>query len=168
MTDPNQTSDTREDLFFDARLSPHRSLGPLGFVVLMGAVSMTGFVAGLIFFLVGAWPVVGFLGLEVALVYLAFRINYRHGMMYETLRLTRSGLTVERVSHWGEKKTWRFQPYWLQVLIDDPPRPDSALTLRSHGKSLAIGRFLTAEERLDLAEALRGALRRAAALSPET
>lgn len=147
-----------EELFFDARLRPHRSLSPRGFLVLMTAVAAIAFIAGLAFFLIGAWPVVGFLGLDVALVYFAFKINYRHGRMYETLRLTRGDLTVERVNHWGERRTWRFQPAWLQVLIDDRPGRDARLTLRSHGKSLSIGGFLTPEERAEIAAALRAAI----------
>ncbi len=122
--------------FFDARLRPHRSLSPRGFLLLMIAAGAVAFLAGLACFLVGAWPVTGFLGLEVALVYLAFKINYRHGRMYETLRLTRGELTVARVNHRGVRKTWRFQPAWLQVLIDDPPGHGSQLVLRSHGTSL--------------------------------
>lgn len=146
------------ELFFDARLRPHRSLSPRGFLRLMIAVAAVACLAGLACFLAGAWPVVGFLGLVVALVYLAFKINYRHGRRYETLRLTRGELTVARVSHRGARKTWRFQPAWLQVLIDDPPGHDSQLVLRSHGKSLPIGGFLTPQERAGLAAALRRAL----------
>jgi uncharacterized membrane protein len=150
-----------EELFLNARLSPHRSLSPHGFVILLCAVGTVSVLAGLVLFPVGAWPVVGFMGLDVGLLYDAFRMNYRHGRMYETLRLTRGDLRVESVNHRGETKTWRFQPYWLQVLIDDPPRRDSDLTLRSHGCSLSIGRFLTPAERLDLAKALRAALENA-------
>ncbi len=155
-----------EQLFFDARLRPHRSLSPRGFLLLMIAVAAVAFLAGLAFFLIGAWPVAGFFGLDVALVYLAFKMNYRHGRMYETLRLTRDDFTVERISHWGARKTWRFQPAWLQVLIDDPPGHDSRLVLRSHGKSLSIGGFLTPGERAELAAALRRALEETRAAKP--
>ena len=55
---------------------------------------------------------------------------------------------------------WRFEPYWVRVHMDDPPRRDSLLTLASHGRRLAIGLFLTPEERLDVARALQSALRR--------
>jgi uncharacterized membrane protein len=148
----------RGQVVFDARLTPHRSLSPRGFIVLMSLICAINFAAGLIFFLAGAWPVIAFLGIDVLLIYLAFRINYRRAKMYETLRLTRSDLTVHRVDPRGEVKSWSFQPAWLQVLIDDPPGHDSQLTLRSHGRSLVIGRFLTADERQDLAKALRRAL----------
>ena len=88
-------------VLFDAVLTPYRSLSPRGFLVLMIALSVVSFTAGVFFFLVGAWPVVGFLGLDVALVYIAFRINYRRARMYETLRLTRDALTVRRIEHRG-------------------------------------------------------------------
>jgi uncharacterized membrane protein len=147
-----------EPALLDVLLTPHRSLSPRGFVVLMTAVCAVSFAAGLAFYIMGAWPVVGFFGLDVLLIYLAFRINYRHGRIYETLRLTRRALTVERGDHWGKVSRWRLQPAWIQVLVDDSLRHESRLTLRSHGRSVTIGTFLTAEERLDLAKALRGAL----------
>lgn len=163
MTDDDQkpmaTADGEEkDVLFDAVLVPHRSLSPRGFLILMTAICLFAFAAGLGFFLAGAWPIVGFLGLDVLLIFIAFRINYRHARMSETLTLSRSTLVVERTDHWGQSESWRFQPYWLQVLIDDPPRSDSKLTLRSHGKQLTIGSFLTPEERLEVAQELRAAL----------
>ena len=153
----------KDDLLFDAVLTPNRSLGPRGFVILMAAVCGVSFAAGLAFFLAGAWPVVGFFGLDVALIYLAFRVNYRRASMRESLRLTRDRLTVERVDFRGEKRTWRFTPAWMQVGVEEPAGPGGGLILRSHGQSLRIGRFLTLEERHDLTTALRQALIRARA-----
>ncbi len=158
----NPLPEPRDRTLFDAELTPHRSLSPRGFVILMSAVCAISFAAGLAFYLAGAWPVVGFLGLDVALIYIAFRINYRRASIQESLRLTRARLTVERVNHWGETKTWHFAPAWLQVAVAGP-RPGRGLVLRSHGRALEIGRFLTLEERQDLAGALRRALARACA-----
>lgn len=152
---------------FDALLTPHRSLSPRGFLLLMAGLCVISFTAGLFFFLVGAWPVVGFLGLDILLVYVAFKVSYRRARLYETLELTRDALTVRRVEPTGEETSWRFQAAWLQVLMEDPPGHGSQLTLRSHGKSLAIGGFLTPRERLDLANALRAALAEARAV-PES
>ncbi len=150
-----------EPAVFDSVLTPHRSLSPGGFVLLMAAVCAICFTCGLVFFLAGAWPVAGFLGLDALLVYLAFRANHRRATMYETLHLTRRALTVCRVDPRGEARRWSFPPAWLQVLTDEPARRGNGLTLRSHGKSLVIGRFLAPEEREDLARALRAALTRA-------
>ena len=149
---------TDDKPLFDAILVPHRSLGPTGFVALMVVVSVISFTAGLIFLLEGAWPVFGFFGLDVLLVYLAFRANYRSAHLYETIRLTRNELWVERRLPAGARQCWTFQPYWLQVVCDDQPHSGGRLTLRSHGRSLTIGSFLTPEERADLAKALRDAL----------
>ena len=145
-------------VLFNALLTPNRSLSPRGFVILMAVLCAISFTAGLFFFLVGAWPVIGFLGLGVLLVYIAFRINYRRARMYETLHLTPDALTVRRVDPSGEETSWKFQAAWLQVLTEDPHGRTSQLTLRSHGQSLVIGSFLTSKERLDLAQALRTAL----------
>jgi len=161
MVKPDERREAREQLVFDALLTPHRSLSPCGFLIVMAAVCAAGFAAGLLFVLVGAWPVVAFLGLVVALIYIAFRINYRHGRIYESLELTPRNLTVRRVDHRGRASNWRFQSTWLQVLLEDPMAHHSRLTLRSHGRKLVIGAFLSPAERFDLATALRCALARA-------
>lgn len=147
-----------EDALFDAILVPHRSLGPTGFLIMMTAIAGVSFVSGIVFLLKGAWPVFGFFGLDVMLVYLAFRANYRSARLYETVRLTREALEVCRVTPSGRRTNWRFEPYWLRVEMDDPPGHDSELVLTSHGRRVAIGAFLTADERLDFARNLRAAL----------
>ncbi len=147
-------------IFFDAVLTPHRSLSPAGFWVVMALVSGVSFVSGMFFVLKGAWPVTGYFGLDVLLIYFAFRANYRSARLYETIKLTADALVVERVRPSGRRQRWKFQPYWLRVEMDDPPAHDSQLTLTSHGRCLAIGAFLTPDERLDLAKSLKEALRR--------
>ena len=143
---------------FDAVLHPHTSLTPRGFFLLMAVVGLVSFCAGIAFVSIGAWPVFGFFGLDVLLVYFAFKLNYRDARRYETVRLTDSLLTVERVAPSGRRERWRFQPYWLQVEVDDHPAAKNALTLRSHGRILEIGSFLTPDEKIDLANALRAEL----------
>lgn len=152
------TPDAAAPPLLDVVVYPHRSLGPAGFLVLMGVLCACSFIIGLVFVLSGAWPVIGFLGLDVLVVYVAFRLNYRAARAYETVRLTPAELEITQVDARGKGRRVTFQPYWLAVDMDDPPRRDSRLTLRSHGRRLEIGRFLTPREKLDLARTLRRAL----------
>ncbi len=131
------------------------------YVVDAAGQTLGRFAAGIAFLLNGAWPVMGFFGLDVLLVYWAFRASYRSGRLYETVRLTRDQLVVRRVSPAGRVRTWAFQPYWLHVELSNPDEHHSRLTLSSKGESVTIGSFLTAEERAELTEALQSALRRA-------
>jgi uncharacterized membrane protein len=156
-SEPRQSA---ASVLFDARLSPHASLPPAGFALLMAALCTLSFAAGVAFVTMGAWPVFGFFGLDVAALYIAFRISYARARRYETVRLTMEKLAIERVDPRGQIERFEFQPYWLRVLMDDPPRHDSQLVLRSHGRALAIGAFLTPAERLELANALKTALAR--------
>jgi len=146
--------------WFDAVLYACPSLSPRGFLVFMTALCLIGFTTGAVFALSGAWPVIGFFGLELLLLYIAFRINYRRQRMFETLLLTEEALLVTRVRPERRTERWRFQPYWLRVAIDDAPRRAGVLTLTSHGRTLEIGAFLTAGEKLDVAKALSDALGR--------
>jgi len=86
---------------FSALLTPHRSLNRTGFLVLMGFISVVGFAAGLAFLLMGAWPVMGFFGLDVLAIYWAFRVNFLRGRASEDISVTPSELRVRRVSHRG-------------------------------------------------------------------
>ncbi len=147
-------------VLFDAILTPHRSLGRPGFAILMAVVAAVNIGLGISFTLRGAWPIFGFCGLDVLLFYIMFQLNYRSARMFERIRLLPDELIVERHDRRGHKQSWSFQPYWLRIAMDDPPDHGSQLVLSSHGRSLAVGSFLTAAERFDLAQALHRALQR--------
>ena len=143
---------------FEAVLYPNQSLGRAGFIALLVSVSSVSVAMSAAFALAGAWPVAGFLGLDVLLLYLAFRSARRQGRRRELIRLDQSGLHVRRIDADGTAAEWRFEPYWVRVDMDDPPRRDSLLTLVSHGLRLRVGSFLTLQERVELARTLRRAL----------
>lgn len=160
-TDAAAATDAVGTIYFDATLAPYRSLPPQGFLILMSAIAGGGFLIGFGFFLAGAWPVAGFAGLEILLVYIAFKLNYRESRRRQHLRLTeKTGLEIAEVAPNGHETVRRLEPTWLSVEIEDPPRHDSQLKLMSHGRVTIVGAFLTAGERLELAHALRAALER--------
>ncbi len=159
-TTPATFGETDEVPLFDAVLRPNRSLGTRGFLVLMAALGGCSFVAGMAFVIAGAWPVIGFLGLDVLAVYIAFRLNYRAGRAYEAVRLTESRLSLRRVDWRGRVRQEEFQPYWLRVELDEPETHAGQVLLVSHGRQSAIGQCLSPAERADFADALRAALAR--------
>ncbi len=143
---------------FRALLTPHRSLSPTGFVIVMAAVGFVSFATGLMFLIMGAWPVFGFFGLDVLLIYIAFRLNYRSGRLYETIDLTPEQLILTRVHPSGRSERFEFNPYWVQVRLRESPDGRTQLGLASRGQQLSFGRFLTDDERRDFATALKQAL----------
>lgn len=147
-------------VLFDAKLRPHKSLSPAGFRVLMAALAAAFLCVGTVFFAAGAWPVIGFCGLEFVLVLLFFKLNFRDLRRYESICLTGTALEVLRVAPDGSAERVSFQPYWLRVTIENAPGRSSRLVLSSHGNSLDVGSFLAPEEREGLARALNDALHR--------
>lgn len=143
---------------FDAVLRPHRSLTPFGMRVIVGLFGAVSFAVGTLFLIQSAWPVFGFYGLDVALVYWALRASNRQGRLFERLALTRDAFTVHRVSANGVETRWEFQPYWLKLDVVTHEGGGNRLMLRSHGRVLEIGAFLTQDEKARLADALRAAL----------
>ncbi|WPZ35553.1 DUF2244 domain-containing protein [Thalassobaculum sp. OXR-137] len=154
-------SPPEEKPVLDLVLYPHRSLSPQGFLLLMGGIAGLSFMIGLIFFLVGAWPIVGFLGLDVAVIYGAFRLNYRAARAYETIRLCGNELEVVKIDARGRRRRYVMPSAWLRVDLEARPRRTSRLTLWSRGRALEIGVFLGQEEKDGLADVLRDGLRRA-------
>src|SRR5258706_2900736 len=104
-----------EPALFSAVVTPHRSLSHAGFLIVMAAVGGISFVAGTAFLLLGAWPVFGFFGLDVLLVYWAFRVNYRAAAAYEQVTVTASALKVRKVSHRGRVAEWTLNPVWTKL-----------------------------------------------------
>jgi uncharacterized membrane protein len=151
----------QDDGAFRAVLHQHRSLSPTGFLILMTAIGCVSFAMGMVFLAMGAWPVFGFFGLDVALIYLAFKLNYRSGRLYETVELTSEILTVTRVHPSGKRENFDFNPYWVRVLLAQRADGRTDLQLASHGREFSFGRFLTDDERRDFSNALSTAISQA-------
>ena len=149
------------ELFF-ALLTPHRSLNRTGFLVLMVFLSVVSFAAGLAFLLMGAWPVLGFFGLDVLAIYWAFRVNFLRARASEEISITPSELRVRRVSHRGHVVEWALNPLWVQ--LDQKIHAEfgiEKLYLVSKGRRVSIASFLGPDEKASFAKALLAALQTA-------
>ena len=152
-------NDLADPTIFSAVLKPHRSLGGSGFLLLMGLIGGISFAAGLVFAIAGAWPVMGFFGLDVLLVYGAFRVNYRAARAYEQVTVTASLLHVRKVSHHGKVAEWTLNPVWTN--LDRQTHEEfgiERLFLVSRGRRLSIAGFLGPKEKESFADALGAAL----------
>ena len=156
----SESTPNRPTIYFDTELRPHRSLHPTGFAVAMLAASVLGFAIGVAFMIAGAWPVFGFCGLELILLYVAFRLNYRSGRHYEHIRLTDDGLQIRRYGPQGEIGRDDIEPNWLRVMVSETPPDKGQLILSSHGRSVTIGGFVPPAQRHEVAAALRAAIER--------
>ena len=155
----DELSGSYEAPLFDARLNPHRSLGPAGFRNLMIASFAGSALVSLPFYLMGAWPVIGFMGLDVLGLYVAFKASYRAARAYEELRLTPLELLFARVSRRGARREWRFNPSWVRFeRTEHEEFGTQRLALVSRGRSLEVGAFLGPDQKAELANAFSRAL----------
>lgn len=143
---------------FRFELVSYRSLGRLGFRVLMGAVIAVNLVVGFLFLSLGAWPVLVFCGLDIALVYWAFKANYRAGLLRETIEVSPAMLTLTRWHPSGRRETFEFNPYWVRVRLKEQTDGRNALNLALHGNEFRFANFLSDDERREFADSLTGAL----------
>jgi uncharacterized membrane protein len=154
-----QATPLPQSLPFRAVLVPHRSLSPRGFVILMGVLGGISFAMGLAFAYIGAWPVMGFFGLDVAIVYLAFKLNYRAARAVETVEVTRDDLTITRVGANGRTRSvTRLSSTWAKLEELEAPDGSMALCLAQRGRRYTVARDLGDDERRSFARALRAAL----------
>jgi uncharacterized membrane protein len=156
----NSHSDTGpEEPIFAAVITPHRSLNSTGFLIVMLAIGGLSFASGVMFLMLGAWPVFGFLGLDVLLVYWAFRANFRAARAYEEVTVTATELTVRKVSQHGAVREWTLNPVWVR--LDRAVHEEfgiERLFLVSHGRRLSVANFLSPDEKASFATALAAAL----------
>jgi uncharacterized membrane protein len=150
---------TSEPAIFSAVVTPHRSLDRTGFLIVMTAVSAVSFVAGTVFLVLGAWPVFGFFGLDVLLVYWAFHANYRAAAAYEEVTVTAAELRVRKVSHRGRTSEWSFNPLWVRLERDQHEDFGlQGLYVVFRGERLPIAGVLSPQERENFATALAAAI----------
>jgi uncharacterized membrane protein len=155
-------SEVAQPELFSALLTPHRSLSRTGFLVLMGFISAVSFAAGVAFWLMGAWPVFGFFGLDVLVIWWAFRINFRDAKATEEISVTHFELRVCRVSHRGHVAEWVLNPLWVQ--LDQKTHAEfgiEKLYLVSRGRRVSVASFLGPDEKASFAKALTAALQAA-------
>jgi uncharacterized membrane protein len=148
-----------EPTIFAADVTPHRSLDGVGFLAVMLVLGGASFVLGLIFLLSGAWPIIGFLGLVVVLVYVAFAVNFRRAAACEQVWVTPSTLNVRRISHTGKLAEFTLNPLWVRLHREvDPDFGTRRLILVSRGMSHPIAQCLSPEEKDSFADALSAAI----------
>ena len=146
-------------LLFEDSLRPHRSLGKRQFRILMIASLAATTAFSIPFYLMGAWPVVGFLGLDVVALYWAFRVNFRSARGAEHFRLTYLELTFARVGATGRRREWQMSPIWVRLeRVDDEDYGPQSLTLVSRGASWRIGRHVGPDRKAEFAEGFARAL----------
>ncbi len=145
--------------FFSARLTPHRSLGQAGFLILMVFVGGVSFVTGIFFVTLGAWPVLGFFGLDVLAVFLAFRWSYRSARAYEEIHVGRDLVLIRRIDPRGRMQEYRFNPLWLRLEVERHAEAGTtAIRLCGRGRRLIVGSFLNPSDKESFATAFSAAL----------
>jgi len=161
MSDTTSTLPSEEP-FFRALLTPHRSLGRKGFTMLMIAVGAGWLTTGAFFLAHGAWPVFGFFGLDVLLLYIAFKVNYRAARAHEEVSVSRTRVDIRKVASSGKSEEHLFNPFWARFNI---ARHEvigiTSMTVEGQGQRVPIGSFLNPDDRESFAKAFRAALLRA-------
>lgn len=152
-----------DDVLLDAHVRPNRSLGGPAFIVLMTAIAVISFTAGLAFLALGAWPVLGFFGLDVLIVWLAFRLNYRDGRRLERIHITPEAIHVMRRWPTGYETLYRLPSAWTRLVVDHEDEPEVQPRLTAMGKHVLVGSVLSPRERRELAGAIAEALDKARA-----
>lgn len=149
---------------FSALLTPHRSLGLTGIRRVVALYAVLALLPGLYFFLSGAWPVVGFLGLDAAALYWALASSLKSGRAFEEVTLWPDSLEVRHVSARGRERRHAFNPFWVRLQIDrDFDDRVTRLSLRMRGQELEIGAFLNPDDKASFADVFGTALARARA-----
>ncbi|MBV6659056.1 MAG: DUF2244 domain-containing protein [Devosiaceae bacterium] len=155
-TNPSDVSPGEPQPVFAARLTPHRSLSRNSFTVMMLVFAALAFSSAAAFFVMGAWPILVFLVLDVGLIWVAFEMNYRSGKAYEDVVVTPNRLTIRRVSGWGRETIEELHPVWTRLKTAYDPEEERVLAvkLESKGKQVPVGAFMNPDDKESFANAL--------------
>ncbi len=151
-----EASFKRSDDFnhYSLLLRPHRSLSARAFLILMSFMCAASFAIGLFFVSMGAWPILGFFGLDVLLIYIAFKQNFKSGKCCEVIEIKDGKLILSQINTRGVKRQNLMDSYWSKVQFKD-----EKLAIHCRGTSYVFGSFLVPDEKeavfLNLQEALR-------------
>jgi len=143
-------------LYFDAVLQPHRSLSAQAFKLMLIVVIAVNVVVAIVFVVQGAFPVAGFLGLDVLALWLAFRWNYRAAQVAEYVQIAPGAVHVAAVDKHGAATHWVVNPIWARVARDG-----RGVLIRAGAGQMRVGAFLSPKECDSFAEALNLALYKA-------
>ena len=159
MPESNPNSPALETPVFTATIVPHRSLSAKGFSLLMGFVGVIGLATSIPFYLMGAWPVLGFMGLDIILIYIAFRASYASARAYEQIILTRLELLFRVVSWRGHQREVRFNALWTRIEREEHPEFGTERVTIVQGRQREdVAACLGRAERGDFADAFEQAL----------
>jgi len=148
-----------DDVIFSATLVPHRSLGRRGFITLMGVIAGLWFLTGAYFWSLGAWPILGFFGLDFLAIWLAFRLNYRAARAYEEVEVGRTALVIRKVAPSGRVEEIRFNPAWVRLEVETVKDEGvKRVVVRARDRRVPVGAFLNPEDRKSFAQAFGAAL----------
>ncbi len=149
-------------LLFSALLRPHRSLSSSQLRLIIGLVAFSGLFAAIPFLVMGFWPVAGFYGLDIALLYWAFWYNLKEARAFEEIKLHALELQLRKVDPRGQEARWSFTPIWTRLESDTGHDEEiRRLLLVSRGVKVPIAESLSLEERQDFRQCLSSALQEA-------
>ena len=152
-------ADSLEIPLFETVLRPHRSLKIGGFRLVMALVAGASAFASLPFILLGFWPVAGFYGLDVVLLYFAFRANFRAAWGHEEVIVGPFEILLRKISHTGEAREWRFNPIWTRLVLEEHEEFGcTRLILASRGQQVSVGHFLGPDDKAHLGRHLSRAI----------
>ena len=145
--------------YLDIKIYRNQSLTTRGLYILMFFITIPASYIGISFYVLGAWPVLGFMGFEILLIYIAFKILFYKNKFYEHIILDSEKLNILFKKKNKIIKKIELEPTWVQVKIEKIYENEDTLIVSSHGKKIILANYLIPEERLELAGKIKSGLR---------
>lgn len=148
---------------FAAQLTPHRAMSPKTVRWVIAFTAVLASIPGILFYALGAWPVVGFMGLDVALLWWAMTKNLKEGEAFEEITLWPDELHIRQVSATGEEQIKAFNPFWVKfsTRLDHANEIVTGLHISHRGEKMEIGAFLNPDDKKSFSQVFGNALAKA-------
>ncbi len=145
-----------DDIILNIVLNPNRSLTKSTFYLIIILLLIISISVGFFFYTLGAWPVIGFFGIDILFFTLIFYFHNKSLKISERIILTKNEMIIEKIKPFGKNLIVKFAPpNWINITIKKSIYNKSRLIIHSHGSAIFVGDFLTKVEKIQLADSLK-------------
>ena len=130
--------------------------------VLMAVICGICLSIGVVFAALGVWPVLGFMGLDVALIYWAFHSNFRDANRCEDVEISRQHILLRKKSSKGKLTEYLLPQFGTRFMVDRHSEIGiTDMRLENRDRRVSFGYFLNPQDRESFASAFGSAMMRA-------
>jgi uncharacterized membrane protein len=135
-------------------LSPNSSLTGIYRIIFLASISFICFGIATVFYFFGAYLILPFAGIEIAILLIAFYLSFKWSSRKELIYISQEVVKIEKGIHKAEYLWEEFRTF-TSFQIEKDANKSLRLSFRSKGDDVIVGDFLNEEDKNILINEIR-------------